>query len=509
MVLINNLTVDEINAALIALQRTRTQIIETQQSQSSEDPSSEQIQQLESDVASLKESVASQTQTDEYQSVQIRDLQRALSQFEQSGIESLSFSAEDRVLTIQLLSGEDLYCEIPEGNVTFSFDANTNSLNLTVGQQTQTVVLPYVKQSEVGVPNGVASLDNTGCIPVSQMPITAMTLRGLWDASTNTPTLSDSTGNIGDFYIVKVGGTVNLGHGDITFYENDRVIYAEDNLTPPYVEKWTRLSSGDVLSVNGKTGAVELDADDIPVEGDVTVKDEIDNLYGKTISSIFFDTPTRVLYIYYTDGTAYTTLIPEGTVVTENYIYDPTDSKHRLKVDADGITGQSNFGTEELPNWQDIGKVYIDKYGNIILNNSDEQIEYGFKVGGTVYHFENTSHPEYDEQGTNVQSIATEGEVVPTVGTDPVISSESSPNCFNGKVTKNISSFAGKIVFLSKANGIIVGDKVLYADGTTEPYLDLSSYNDAMRETSTIDNTKTVGEYLGLNAEQIQNGIFN
>jgi hypothetical protein len=30
-----------------------------------------------------------------------------------------------------------------------------------------------------------------------------------------------------------------------------------------------------------------------------------------------------------------------------------------------------------------------------------------------------------------------------------------------------------------------------------------------MRETSTIDDTMTVGEYLGLSAQQVTDGIFN
>ena len=507
MVLINNLTIDEINAALIALQRTRTQIIETQQSQSSEEGSSEQIQQLESDVASLRESVASQTQTDEYQSVQIRDLQRALSQFEQSGIESLSFSAEDRVLTIQLLSGEDLYCEIPEGNVTFSFDANTNSLNLTVGQQTQTVVLPYVKQSEVGVPNGVASLDNTGCIPVSQMPVTAMTLKGLWDASTNTPTLADGTGSQGDFYIVSVGGTVDFGHGDIVFYANDRVIYIDG--------EWARLPAGTVISVNGKIGAVELDAEDIPYDAGQNVKQKIEDtdesvavLGGKTVSSVFFDTPNRMLYLYLEDGTAINTVIPEGQVITENYIYDPTDPAHRLKIDANGITSQNNTGTEESPHWEDSGTVGLDRFGNIILNNSDKTIDYGFQVEGTIYHFDNGLHPDYDEEGTNPKNIVTQGQVVPTVDKDPIIMPVSSPSCFEGKITKELTE-STKIVVLSKAEGIVTGNKIIKTDGTVEDYNDTSAYNDAMRETSTIDSTKTVGEYLGLTSQQVTDGIFN
>jgi len=41
--------------------------------------------------------------------------------------------------------------------------------------------------------------------------------RGHWDASTNIPTLSDGIGVNGDYYIVSVAGTQDLGSGAIDF----------------------------------------------------------------------------------------------------------------------------------------------------------------------------------------------------------------------------------------------------------------------------------------------------
>ena len=38
----------------------------------------------------------------------------------------------------------------------------------------------------------------------------AVTYKGTWDASTNTPTLVSSTGTQGDYYVVSVAGTTNL-----------------------------------------------------------------------------------------------------------------------------------------------------------------------------------------------------------------------------------------------------------------------------------------------------------
>ena len=95
-------------------------------------------------------------------------------------------------------------------------------------------------------PNGIASLDPDGRIPYSQLPESAMEFKGDWNASTNTPTLADGTGNLGDMYLVSVGGTVDLGSGNITFLDGDRVIYNQAG-------KWEKISGGSVKSVNGAT----------------------------------------------------------------------------------------------------------------------------------------------------------------------------------------------------------------------------------------------------------------
>jgi len=70
-----------------------------------------------------------------------------------------------------------------------------------------------------------AYLDGDGKIPSSQLTIEAMEYKGIWDASTNTPTLIDGTGNTGDVYKVSVDGTQDLGSGSIDFKIGDWAIY--------------------------------------------------------------------------------------------------------------------------------------------------------------------------------------------------------------------------------------------------------------------------------------------
>lgn len=53
----------------------------------------------------------------------------------------------------------------------------------------------YVPLTQKGANNGVATLDAGGKVPVSQLPNSVMELQGFWNASTNTPSLSDGSGN--------------------------------------------------------------------------------------------------------------------------------------------------------------------------------------------------------------------------------------------------------------------------------------------------------------------------
>jgi hypothetical protein len=95
----------------------------------------------------------------------------------------------------------------------------------------------YIPLTQKGANNGVATLDAGGKVPVSQLPSAVMTYEGVWNASTNTPELADGTGDAGMVYRVGTAGSQDLGSGSIT--------------------------TDAVASVNGQTGIVSLDTDDI------------------------------------------------------------------------------------------------------------------------------------------------------------------------------------------------------------------------------------------------------
>jgi hypothetical protein len=84
-----------------------------------------------------------------------------------------------------------------------------------------------------------------------------MQYQGVWDASTNTPTLVDGTGNNGDVYRVTVGGSRNLGSGIISFTVGDYVIYNPGSI-------WEKSDTTDaVATVANRTGNVVLTVADI------------------------------------------------------------------------------------------------------------------------------------------------------------------------------------------------------------------------------------------------------
>lgn len=114
----------------------------------------------------------------------------------------------------------------------------------------------YQLKAEKGVANGYPSLDATGKIPISQIPdLNGLEFKGLWDAATNTPTLTSGVGGEGDFYIVNVAGTTNLD-GEALWMVKDWAIFINGS--------WRKIDNTDsVVSVNGQTGVVTLTMGDI------------------------------------------------------------------------------------------------------------------------------------------------------------------------------------------------------------------------------------------------------
>jgi hypothetical protein len=80
-------------------------------------------------------------------------------------------------------------------------------------------------QAEFGSALGMATLDASGKLPSSQLPVEVVEYKGGWNAATNTPALTDASGTTGDQYKVQVAGTQDLGSGPIDFQANALVIH--------------------------------------------------------------------------------------------------------------------------------------------------------------------------------------------------------------------------------------------------------------------------------------------
>lgn len=101
---------------------------------------------------------------------------------------------------------------------------------------------------------GYCGLDSGGKVPIANLPTTLLQYQGVWNASTNTPTLlaTDLT-KVGFVYNVSAAGSqfgIDWSLGDWAIYNAAGAIEKSDN-------------SDDVTSVNGKTGPVVLDPDDL------------------------------------------------------------------------------------------------------------------------------------------------------------------------------------------------------------------------------------------------------
>jgi hypothetical protein len=136
-----------------------------------------------------------------------------------------------------------------------------------------------VNTSSVGAANGVAPLDGGGRVPFANLPAAlsqATFYAGTWNASTNSPTLTSSTGTAGSIYAVTTAGSTAL-NGISQWNVGDKAVF---NGTTGAWEKWDGVPT-EVTSVAGRTGAVVLAASDVTNAADVTAQ----NTFQKTVSA--------------------------------------------------------------------------------------------------------------------------------------------------------------------------------------------------------------------------------
>jgi hypothetical protein len=150
---------------------------------------------------------------------------------------------------------------------------------------------------DAGVANGVATLDAGGKVPTSQIPLQGdLNYQGAWNASTNSPTLTSSTGTKGYYYVVSVAGTTNL-NGITDWQVGDWAIFNGS--------VWQKVDNTDaVTSVNGYVGTVVLTYSDVGAQP-----------AGTYVTSVSATSPVTS-----TGGTTPTIAIPEANTSTNGYL---------------------------------------------------------------------------------------------------------------------------------------------------------------------------------------------
>jgi hypothetical protein len=245
-----------------------------------------------------------------------------------------SANEELKFLSISVGASE---LEIKESSGKFDFGNKVLS-NVAAGTASGEVLV----YQQRGAANGVASLDGGGKVPVTQLPSSVMTYEGTFDASATpaAPLLNGDVGaDAGMVYLASVAGSYNFGAGAISFAIGDWAIY---NGTI-----WEKsVNSNSVVSVNGFTGVVVLDSDDI-AEGAT-------NLYW---TSARFDTAF---------GTKDTDDLAEGAV---NFYYTEArfDASLLAKDTGDLAEGTNLYFTNERAQ---------DAVGNILLDTASIDFTY-------------------------------------------------------------------------------------------------------------------------------------
>lgn len=211
----------------------------------------------------------------------------------------------------------------------------------------------YIPLTQKGANLGVATLDAGGKIPVGQLPSSVMTYEGTWNASTNTPTLVDGVGDAGMVYLVSTAGTTNFGSGPVTFALGDWAVYSG--------AVWEKsLNSSAVVSVNGQTGVVVLDTDDVA---------EASNLY-------FTDSRAKTASVADSITDGITDVAP-----SQNAVFDALATKQNtitvLPV-ANGGTGQST----EIAAFNALSP--LTTKGDILTNDGTNDIRVPVGTRGTV-----------------------------------------------------------------------------------------------------------------------------
>jgi len=186
--------------------------------------------------------------------------------------------------------------------------------------------------TQKGATSGVATLDAGGKLTAAQIPDSlsgAVVFKGVWNANTNTPTLSDSLPvglQPGWEYIVEVGGTRDIGDGSKVFVAGDFVIYDGTHWKQvPSGNLFTSLTGGGGITVSQSTGAITLGSTATPLSNVSTIVSRDSsgnfaaniitaNLTGNVTGTVSGNAGTVTNGVYTTDTATVTNTMLAGSI---------------------------------------------------------------------------------------------------------------------------------------------------------------------------------------------------
>jgi hypothetical protein len=180
--------------------------------------------------------------------------------FTATGAGGASFTISGIVMTTGEGGGTVTWDDVQDKPTEFPPEDHSHAIADVTGLQTaidgKQATLGFTPENTAnkGVNGGYAELDSGGKVPLNRLPSTLLVYKGVWNASTNSPALTDNdSSKAGWVYNVGTAGTrfsITWNLGDWLIYNDAGVIEKSDN-------------SDDVVSVNGQQGVVVLTKSDV------------------------------------------------------------------------------------------------------------------------------------------------------------------------------------------------------------------------------------------------------
>jgi hypothetical protein len=221
---------------------------------------------------------------------------------------------------------------------------------------TENLALGNVSTS--GITSSGVLLDENGKIPNSYVNYSGNSFLGVWNASTNTPTITSGVGTNGQYYIVQVAGNTTID-GNTNWGIGDYIIFDGT--------KHNKVDNPDaVISVAGKIGSVVLSSNDITdFQTAVSSNTNITN-NSTSITTLQTEQTTQNTNIT-NNSTSITTLQTEQTTQNTNINTLQNKTQH-ITADATSTTFLNKIINNITPTTgtELVNKNYVD---TSILNN--------------------------------------------------------------------------------------------------------------------------------------------